>query len=91
VDYSYSNVNADTVQLAPREAMQFGKALHCLIHWIIPAHPQHGPVNLSKVNIADGFYRICVAASHIPQLGVLFPKSEREEQFIAFPLVLPMG
>jgi hypothetical protein len=91
VDYSYSDVNADTAQLAPHEAMQFGKALHRLIHRIVRAHPRHGPVNLSKVDIADGFYRIWVAALHVPQLGVLFPKSEGEEQLIAFPLVLPMG
>jgi hypothetical protein len=91
VDYSFFDVNHDTATLAPQEAMQFGKALHRLIHHIVCAHPRHGPVYMSKVDIADGFYRVWVSASHIPQLGVLFPKSLGEEQLVAFPLVLPMG
>jgi hypothetical protein len=38
--------------------MQFGKALHWLIAMIVAADPRFGPVFLSKIDIADGFYRI---------------------------------
>jgi hypothetical protein len=55
-------------------------------------HPRFGPVNLCKVDIADGFYRIEVRPADIPKLGVIIPsRTEDQEQRIAFPLVLPMG
>jgi len=43
VDYTFSNVNQDTAQLSPTAAMQFGKALHRLLHRIrfAPPPPQN--------------------------------------------------
>jgi hypothetical protein len=49
------------------------------------------PVYLSKIDIADGFYRIGIRSEDVPKLGVLFPARDGEEQLIGFPLVLPMG
>lgn len=46
---------------------------------------------LSKIDIADGFYRIKVASRDVPKLGVLLPQEDDEEPMIALPLVLPMG
>jgi hypothetical protein len=58
VDYSFSGLNNETIRMAPREAMQFGKALKRILQTIVDAIPDHGPVNLIKVDISEGFYRI---------------------------------
>jgi hypothetical protein len=60
VDYSFSDVNADTpVSLAPsKKAMQFGPALQHVFSTIVHADRQYGPVYMSKIDIADGFYRV---------------------------------
>ena len=55
------------------------------------ADPAHGPVQLIKLDIGDGFYRIAVNIDDIPKLGVVFPTLPGQEPLIAFPLVLPMG
>ena len=53
--------------------------------------PAFGPVQLMKVDLSDGFYRINLNVSDIPKLGVVFPTEPNEEPLVAFPLVLPMG
>jgi hypothetical protein len=91
VDYTFSNVNSETIRLAPADAMQFGKALPRLLQGIFDADPRYGPVHLIKVDIADGFYRICLNPADIPKLGVVFPTKPGDEPMVAFPLRLPMG
>jgi hypothetical protein len=54
VDYSFSDLNAETLQLAPTEAMQFGRALQRVFKHIVEADPRYGPVHLAKIDIADG-------------------------------------
>ncbi|CAJ1938361.1 unnamed protein product [Cylindrotheca closterium] len=71
--------------------MQFGRALHRILQRILHANPIHGPVYISKIDIADGFYRIQLAPYAVPHLAVLLPQHPNEEAMIAFPLVLPMG
>ena len=90
-DYSWSGVNEDTVPLAPTHAMQFGNAIHRILRHLLLANPIHGPVSLSKFDIADGFYRIKLNARDIPTLGVVFPSKSVREPLVALPLVLPMG
>jgi hypothetical protein len=46
---------------------------------------------LSKVDTADGFYRIVSNANYVPKLGVVVPTEAGEPQVITFPLVLTMG
>jgi hypothetical protein len=91
VDYTFNGVNDDTVKMMPNEAMQFGRALERVLYSIHHANPHHGPVYISKTDLADGFYRIPLTASGIPKLGVILPRFPNEEQLVAFPLVLPMG
>jgi hypothetical protein len=71
--------------------MQFGHALDRILREILLADPIHGPVQLIKIDISDGFYRIALNIDDIPKLGVVFPTFPGEEQLVAFPLVLPMG
>ena len=94
VDYSFpkvKNVNNATVPLFFRESMQFGRALRRVLRLIARADPRHGPVHLSKTDIADGFYNIHLAASDIAALGVAIPPGPDGELLVAFPLALPMG
>lgn len=90
-DYSFSNVNADTLPAAPNDAMQFGHALDRLLYKVHHANRRYGPVYLIKVDLADGFYRVPVKASDAPTLGVAFPHLPSEPPLVAIPLVLPMG
>ena len=91
VDYTWSNVNEETLPLAPSEAMQFGHALDRILREILLADPKLGPIHMLKLDISDGFYRIDLAPDDIPRLGVVFPVKPGEEPLVAFPLVLPMG
>jgi hypothetical protein len=91
VDYSFFDVNDETVRLAPDEAMQFGIALERVMRDIVEANPKYGPVYLMKVDIADGFYRIMVRAPDIVKLAMSIPTLAGEEPLLALPLVLPMG
>jgi hypothetical protein len=91
VDYSCFDLNRETLKLAPKEAMQFGKALERILAQIVAANPAHGPVQLIKVDIADGFYRVWLNLADIPKLAVSIPSLKGEEPLLAFPLVLPMG
>ena len=91
VDYTFYGVNDDTLPLAPKEAMQFGRALDRILYHIRHANPRFGPVYMSKIDLSDGFYRVGLNHSAIPKLGVIFPKYDDEEQLVAFPLTLPMG
>ena len=91
VDYSWYNVNQDTLPLAPNEAMQFGHALDRFFRELLLADPLQGPTFMIKLDIADGFYRIALSPKDIPKLGVVFPTRNSSEKLVALPLVLPMG
>lgn len=93
VDYTFSEVNQDTIKLAPNEAMQFGLTLQRLLSRIVDANPCYGAVKLAKIDIADGFYRISLQPADIPKLGVILParSAVTAEALVALPLALPMG
>ena len=91
VDYSFWGVNDETLPLAALESMQFGNALDRILREILMADPRYGPVELMKIDLSDGFYRVDLNVGDVPKLGVVFPTEPGEEQLVAFPLVLPMG
>lgn len=85
VDFTFSGVNIQTVtSIAPAEAMQFGRALDRVLYKIHHANRKFGPVHLIKVDIADGFYRIRVSASHMPTLAVAFPSAPGEPPLVIY-------
>ena len=51
VDLSFCDVNSDTVNYAPNEAMQFGRALERILYQIRHANPRYGHVHLAKVDL----------------------------------------
>ena len=91
VDLSFYDINRDTVNFAPKHAMQFGRTLERLLYQIRHANPRYGHVYLAKVDLSDGFYRVALHDSAIAKLAVALPRFPGEEQLLALPLVLPMG
>ena len=91
VDYTFSNLNNELLDIAPLDSMQFGRALERIIRHIVLADPTLGPTYLIKADVADGFYRVDLRTVDIPKLGVVFPHLEGEEPLVALPLRLPMG
>jgi hypothetical protein len=90
-DYSFFLVNEETIELCPEESMQFGRALLRILQQIAQSDPRLGPVYLSKIDIADGFYRIAIRSEDVSKLAIMFPTAEGEDQLIGHPLVPPMG
>jgi hypothetical protein len=62
-----------------------------ILQHIARSDPRLGPVYLSKIDIADGFYRIAIHPDDIPKLAIMFLTQDGEEQSIRLPLVIPMG
>lgn len=93
VDYSFSSVNAETVQLAPHEAMQFGRALQRVLSIIVHVNRRYGRVHLAKIDIADGFYRVWIQIDNVPKQawGLVLPTAPGSGPLVVFPLALPMG
>ena len=91
VDYTFSDVNQETQEIAPPESMQFGRALDRILMAVLKADASFGHVYLSKIDFADGFYRINVHPDDVAKLGVIMPTRPGESTLIAFPLGLPMG
>jgi hypothetical protein len=91
VDLSYYGINADTLKLAPHQAMQFGRALDRLLYRIRHANPRYGPVHMNKIDISDGFDRVALTADSAPKLAIVLPTQPGELTLVAIPLSLPMG
>ena len=91
VDLSFWGINDETISLAPRESMQFGRALERILYRIRHADPAYGPVYLSKYDISDGFYRIPLDLVYALSLAVVLPTEPGEPSLVAIPLSLPMG
>ena len=70
---TYSEGNASTVQLAPKEAMQFGQAFQRLLYQIHHADLRWAPAFIAKGDILDGFYNVFVNTNGIKQFGIILP------------------
>ena len=85
VDYSFSGINQEAHRGAPPEAMQFGCALEWVLQKVATADPTQGPPYLLKIDLSDGFYRVCLCAQDAPMLGVAFPVTPGEPLLMAIP------
>jgi hypothetical protein len=72
-DYSFFLINDDTIELCPEESMQFGCVLLYILQQIARLDHRLGPVFLSKIDIADGFYHISIRADDAPKLDIISP------------------
>ncbi len=91
IDYSLNQVNQTSLPLAPLGAMQFGGALQRLFQRIAYCNPAFGPPLLTKVDLADGYYRIPLSSNAALQLAVCLPFDGFEEPLVGVPLSLPLG
>jgi hypothetical protein len=91
MDYSFNSINQDSLDVAPSAAMQFGYAFHRLMQQIAYANPTYGPPLLTKLDLADGYYRIPLSAEAALELAVVLPPDLTPEPLIGIPLTLPMG
>ena len=90
-DHSFYGINQDTLPDAPEHAMQFGHTIWRLMYIIARANPAFGPVLLAKFDLADGYYRVPLAARTALLLATLLPVWEGEEPLVGIPLALTMG
>lgn len=58
VDHTWFLVNQNTLELTPKEAMQFGGALYRVLYRVHHADARYGPVYLAKFDVKDGYYRM---------------------------------
>ena len=72
-DYTFSGVNPDTVKMAPREAMQWGRTLNRILWYVYTADRRQGTVLLSKTDLSDGFYQFHLTPSGALSLATPFP------------------
>jgi hypothetical protein len=71
--------------------MQFGATLQRILQRIVYCNPEHGPPQLAKIDLADGYYRIPLSPSAALRLAVVIPTDVAGLPLIAVPLTLPMG
>lgn len=71
--------------------MQFGSTLQRLLQRLVYANKLHGPPLITKINLADSYYRVPLNPSAALALAVVIPSDTTEQSLIALPLVLPMG
>ena len=90
-DYTWSQVNEDTLPLVALEAIQFGHALKRILREILLANPEHGQVNVNKIDLSDRFSREDLNPLDTPKIGVIFPTKPGNQNLVAIPLILLMG
>jgi hypothetical protein len=71
--------------------MQFGAAFHRIMQNIAYANPRHGPPQMLKFDLANGYYRICLMPSAAQELAIVFPGFRPSSTLVGIPLCLPMG
>jgi len=91
MDYTFSTVNTHSVDIAPAHSMQFGTALQRILQRLAYCNPTWGPPLLAKLDLADGYYRVPLAAEASLELAVILPSEDFHEPLLGIPLSLPMG
>jgi hypothetical protein len=71
--------------------MQFGTRLQRILQRIVYCNLAHGPTQLAKIDLADGYYRIPLSPSAALCLAITIPTDVASMPLIALPLTLPMG
>jgi hypothetical protein len=75
--------------------MQFGPAIHRILHRIAYANPAFGPVYLSKFDLSEGYYRVPLNPQAALQLAVVLPPladiSKKRPPSLEFPSFFPWG
>ena len=85
------SVNETTVRLSPEEAVRdLGKVLPRLLRFLQES-PTKTPVLLSKLDLADGFWRMQVPEEHKYNFAYVLPDRPGEPTRVVIPSALQMG
>lgn len=87
----WGSINNTTLPHAPREAMQYGGALHQILWHTWHGHPYFGPPKGGKADLKDGFYKLGSSPSQCLRLAVTPPKYDHQPQLMAIALACTMG
>jgi hypothetical protein len=85
IDYSFYNTNNLSLPLHPQRAMQFGATLQRLLQRLVYCNPAHGPPQLAKIDLADGYYRVPLSPSAALRLAVVIPSDIPDMPLVAIP------
>ncbi len=88
-DYTWSGTNRAVTKQAPPEAMQFGGALHRLLHAIVDADPGHGPVHMAKIDLSDAYMRIWLSLDDLPKLAFVVPPHPSDTEPVSHSHLTP--
>jgi hypothetical protein len=91
MDYTFNNINALSLPIAPYHTMQFGSSLLRILQQLAYANPTYGLSLMAKLDLANGYYRIPLNATAALELAVVLPPDGTDEPLIGLPLSLPMG
>jgi len=91
MDYTYNNINQTSIPLAPQHAMQFGTVLQRILQHLAYANPAYGPLQLAKLDLADGYYRVPLNSNAALELAVALLPDAGSGPLLGIPLSLPMG
>ena len=90
-DYYFYDANKETIDIFANDAMRFVHSLERFLRQMLLANPTQGPVEMIKVDVSDGFYRMCLNRQDITKLGIVFPTLHGKQCLVSLPLALPMG
>ena len=90
-NYSFFDINADTLNIALAEAIQFGRTLWRLLYRIHHANFNFCLVNMSKVDLFYGSYTLWLHPKDMLRFTILFPAWENKPALVGIPLTNPMG
>jgi len=65
--------------------------LQCILQQVAYCNPAFGPLVLTKIDMADGYYRIPLSVDTALQLVVTLPADGNSESLLGILLSLPMG
>ena len=90
-NHSYSNINSDTLPLSDLSDIQYGRVLDRIIREVVIAEPALVPIYILNTDVSNGFYRIGLPPTDVPNMGLVLLLGGSGEELVAIPLILPMG
>ena len=74
-NYSYINLNTETLPISNLSTMKYGRAPEILIREVITSNLELGPVHILKADFRTCFYHIVLRPTYDIKMGI-FPPSE---------------
>ena len=89
-DYSFSNLNSETLPISAMSSIQYVWSLERLIRQVFVSDPALGPVHVLKADFCEVFYRIGSRSTDATKIGLVFFLEGEDKELAAIPLTLPM-